>query len=213
MDTYYPPVYGKKWHSIRLALLSQQKYCAVLNNFSDDCKEIEIDFFSQGANNILKIAQGAQPEYFGTKRVWHGSLNYREEGRREPEPWETEHVNDPLPDMGNTYMTSIDNQRDLDIENITVPETEDIHSFVQPKRTYTEDELLEKEEYEQNVFEPPDISVPIEPPGEIELPKHLKAHVFEKGDITLFPSPTRDGAKLLGLYAYCIYICIHYADW
>lgn len=34
-DDFYKNVYGKKWPSIRLALLSPQKYIAVINNFGD----------------------------------------------------------------------------------------------------------------------------------------------------------------------------------
>ncbi|XP_046405694.1 5-methylcytosine rRNA methyltransferase NSUN4 isoform X2 [Ischnura elegans] len=34
-DELYKSIYGSEWPSIRLALLSQQKYCAVVNNFSD----------------------------------------------------------------------------------------------------------------------------------------------------------------------------------
>lgn len=34
-DTAYPPVYRRQWPSIRLALLSKQKYMAVVNNFAN----------------------------------------------------------------------------------------------------------------------------------------------------------------------------------
>jgi len=39
-DEFYRDVYGKKWGSIRLALLTKSKYCAVVNNFSN-IKETE----------------------------------------------------------------------------------------------------------------------------------------------------------------------------
>jgi hypothetical protein len=34
-DDFYKTVFGRKWPSIRLALLSPRKYCAVINNFGD----------------------------------------------------------------------------------------------------------------------------------------------------------------------------------
>jgi len=34
-DDFYGSVYGKRWKSLRLALLSPHKYSAVVNNFSD----------------------------------------------------------------------------------------------------------------------------------------------------------------------------------
>lgn len=34
-DSYYSKVYGKKWSSIRIGLLSPHKYAAVLNSYLD----------------------------------------------------------------------------------------------------------------------------------------------------------------------------------
>lgn len=34
-DDFYKTVFGRRWPSIRLALLSPHKYCAVINNFGD----------------------------------------------------------------------------------------------------------------------------------------------------------------------------------
>jgi hypothetical protein len=44
-DTVYGPFYGKRWASIRLALLSPSKYCAVVNNYNEPNKtstELEV---------------------------------------------------------------------------------------------------------------------------------------------------------------------------
>lgn len=38
------PVYQNRWRSIRLALLSKQKYVAVVNSFAD-CEHIVEDFY------------------------------------------------------------------------------------------------------------------------------------------------------------------------
>ncbi|KAK6017170.1 hypothetical protein OSTOST_17342 [Ostertagia ostertagi] len=35
-DFYYGPMFGKRWPSIRLGLLTTSKYVAVMNTFSDD---------------------------------------------------------------------------------------------------------------------------------------------------------------------------------
>lgn len=39
-DFYYAPLFGKKWPSIRLGLLTPNKYIAVLNRFSKDYEVI-----------------------------------------------------------------------------------------------------------------------------------------------------------------------------
>lgn len=50
-DTALPPVYQNRWPSIRLALLSKQKYVSVLNNFAD-CQSTIEDFHNFGAADI-----------------------------------------------------------------------------------------------------------------------------------------------------------------
>lgn len=50
-DSAYPPVYGKQWPSIRIALLSKQKYVAVINNFAD-FEDTERNFQEIGAVDI-----------------------------------------------------------------------------------------------------------------------------------------------------------------
>nr|XP_053640073.1 LOW QUALITY PROTEIN: 5-methylcytosine rRNA methyltransferase NSUN4-like [Cherax quadricarinatus] len=50
-DVAYPPVYGPRWPSIRLALLSKQKYVAVINNFANHELTVE-NFQDLGAVDI-----------------------------------------------------------------------------------------------------------------------------------------------------------------
>ncbi|XP_042215463.1 5-methylcytosine rRNA methyltransferase NSUN4-like isoform X2 [Homarus americanus] len=50
-DIAYPPVYGTRWPSIRLALSSKQKYVAVVNNFANH--EVTVEKFQElGAMDI-----------------------------------------------------------------------------------------------------------------------------------------------------------------
>ncbi|XP_063244298.1 5-methylcytosine rRNA methyltransferase NSUN4 [Bacillus rossius redtenbacheri] len=53
-DDFYKTVYGKKWPSIRLALLSPHKYCALVNNFGDT-EDILKHFQNQGALNVRSL--------------------------------------------------------------------------------------------------------------------------------------------------------------
>lgn len=50
-DVAYPPIYGSRWPSIRLALLSKSKYISVVNNFANYDKTIE-KFQELGAMDI-----------------------------------------------------------------------------------------------------------------------------------------------------------------
>ncbi|VDK78576.1 unnamed protein product [Onchocerca ochengi] len=56
-DFYYGPVYGNHWPSIRLGLLTPNKYFAVLNKFARNRKENEALLKDLGAFNILEEVQ------------------------------------------------------------------------------------------------------------------------------------------------------------
>nr|CAD7597791.1 unnamed protein product [Timema genevievae] len=53
-DDFYKNVYGEKWPSIRIALLSPHKYCALINNFGDT-QQIMTHLENQGALNIKTL--------------------------------------------------------------------------------------------------------------------------------------------------------------
>lgn len=55
-DDLYSSVYNDKWPSIRIALLSPHKYCAVVNNFSDTDR-IMSELECEGAINLRHIFQ------------------------------------------------------------------------------------------------------------------------------------------------------------
>uniref|UniRef100_A0A0R3RXQ9 NOL1/NOP2/Sun domain family member 4 n=1 Tax=Elaeophora elaphi TaxID=1147741 RepID=A0A0R3RXQ9_9BILA len=56
-DFYYGPVYGNQWPSIRLGLLTPNKYFAVLNKFARNRKENEALLKDFGAFNVLERVQ------------------------------------------------------------------------------------------------------------------------------------------------------------
>uniref|UniRef100_A0A915PJ42 NOL1/NOP2/Sun domain family member 4 n=1 Tax=Setaria digitata TaxID=48799 RepID=A0A915PJ42_9BILA len=53
-DFYYGPVYGSQWPSIRLGLLTPNKYFAVINRFARNRKENEKLLENLGAVNVLE---------------------------------------------------------------------------------------------------------------------------------------------------------------
>ncbi|KAG8265065.1 5-methylcytosine rRNA methyltransferase nsun4 [Homalodisca vitripennis] len=58
-DNIYSPIFGKQWPSIRLALLSPHKYCAVVNNYGDNdslCTQLQ----NEGAINMRELFESYQ---------------------------------------------------------------------------------------------------------------------------------------------------------
>jgi len=52
-DMHYSPVYDSQWPSVRAALLSKPKHCALVNNFAADRKQIDISLAELGAHDFL----------------------------------------------------------------------------------------------------------------------------------------------------------------
>ncbi|VDO28417.1 unnamed protein product [Haemonchus placei] len=57
-DFYYGPMFGKHWPSIRLGLLSPNKYVAVMNTFSRDCAVHEEFLKQSGTIDLLAKIRG-----------------------------------------------------------------------------------------------------------------------------------------------------------
>jgi len=56
-DLHYKPVYDFLWPSIRVALLSKPKHCALINNFVSDRKQIDISLAERGAHDFIWTAR------------------------------------------------------------------------------------------------------------------------------------------------------------
>jgi len=52
-DLHYKPFYGKQWPSIRVALLSKPKHCALVNNFVSDREQIVMSLAELGAHDFI----------------------------------------------------------------------------------------------------------------------------------------------------------------
>jgi len=56
-DMHYKPVYDFLWPSVRVALLSKRKHCALINNFVSDGKKIDISLAERGAHDFIWTAR------------------------------------------------------------------------------------------------------------------------------------------------------------
>lgn len=52
-DFFYGATFKDEWHSMRLAMLTGQKYMAVVNNYSDDLATIQASLQKQAALNMF----------------------------------------------------------------------------------------------------------------------------------------------------------------
>lgn len=188
-DTYYKPVYGPLWPSMRIAMLSQQKYCALINNFADSESAL-ISLIESGADDFVH------------------NVTKRDPSEAEEHDRNTGHV-----DITNVASASLSS----DTLNETSPESvkddvfleettlkNDLYEFMPVKRIRSEKEELHREEIEQGFYRPSNIEINIHPDDvDFRLPLHLKACVHERGNVSLFPTPRKDNADKLSM-PFCI---------
>lgn len=184
-DTYYKPVYGRLWPSMRIAMLSQQKYCALVNNFANSESAL-LSLIESGADDFIhNVAKKgiSEAEKFGriTGNVYHtndastlsNSLN------------ETSHMLDDQVEGELLEETKLEN---------------DLYEFMPVKRIMSEKEELRREEIEQGFYRPSEMEINVQPDDvDFHLPLHLKACVHERGDVRLFPTPKKDNADKLSM--------------
>ena len=129
-DTYYKPVYGPLWPSMRIALLSQQKYCALINNFADSDSAL-ISLIESGADDFVhnvvtrdtNVAENSETiEHMSSNEAGHDSAL---EDRDGTEPHEE--------------------TANLQIQN-------DLYEFMPVKRVMSEKEELQREEMQQGFY-------------------------------------------------------------
>ena len=190
-DKYYAPIFKDKWPSIRLALLSQQKHCALVNNFSDS-EQTVVNLITKGADDIIKIAADKKITLSS-----HDTNDHQQPGTVLSRRDKNNESNDD--DQTNSEHIINEQQEDL------LSSRTDINHFVSTSTVYTDQQLVAMEERAQ--FQVPDIDVDMIRAPSIGLPYHLKVHAFSPGDVSVFPQPKADKAGLLSKITF--FNCLH----
>ena len=176
-DNYYKPIFGSLWPSLRLALLSQQKYCALLNSFSEDQTQVA-NLISFGANDIIKTAELRD-------------LDVTEEDMLEKH-------NKLLIDNLNKKIEVTDTVATDDYYDFHAPpEGDDLHTFMPETELVIASEIdrMKQKEIKQSYYIPTQIDVNIRPGTFPVIPFHLKALAFDMNNTEMFP-PSGRGRKL-----------------
>ena len=170
---------------MRIALLSQQKYCALVNNFANSDSAL-ISLIESGADDFVhNIVKGetSETEKIGSKtgHVYHT----KDASTSSSTVYETSHMLDDQ--MENEFL------EETKVEN-------DLYEFMPVKRIMSEKEELRREELEQGFYRPSEMETNVQPDDvDFHLPLHLKACVHERGDVRLFPTPRKDNADKLSM--------------
>lgn len=215
-DMFYQPVFGKKWPSIRIALLTTQKYCALVNHFAE--LETILKLQQLGAGNVADLVR-KRVDIFNRsteKTIHKGREDY---SKMEAIRTENTQCNKHTLENQNWHKTynitndketfvNVENQKDkfnddhnsstrTNVERDLLSEDSDLYTFVPADKVYSEPELLLQEEIKQSTFTLSDVPINVMP-DQISVPADLKFFVYPKGETKDFPTPQPDKAGLLG---------------
>ncbi|KAL3881973.1 hypothetical protein ACJMK2_028355 [Sinanodonta woodiana] len=221
-DTFYNPVYNKLWPSIRLALLSPQKYGAIINNFSNNADNIESKLCQMGAKNAVQMAVERlnQIETLTTKSSDDGrggnnlgniSSHDVNDDNLNKQVWPNNDLfldgsvntkikttDDSLLLNNNIGQKGLERLKTNDVS--VVQDGQNLMKFMPTTQVYSEKELMYQEESRQSVYTPKDIPIVIVKEKMANIPTSLRLMVYPKGNISEFASPRPDKGGLLGYY-------------
>lgn len=163
---------------MRLALLSQHQYCALVNSFSNS-EDIAKKLEGYGAIDIGKLC---------TK-----SFNNADDTRVIVSDVE-ENPSSEKDDTAIDWENSQANSRTMPLDD-----NAELNYFVPASKVVGEDtEVVNESEY-YDFYKPETETNVVPSTEEFKFPPHLKVFAFERGDIQFFPSPSMDELHLHGL--------------
>lgn len=190
-DLYYKPVFHQLWPSIRIALLSRRKYCAVVNNFVGDQQKIILELAELGASDLINLARNTvATESFSLLKKDSRLVGSRASG------------NSQLESISVGAGLKITDSAGLNGQVNPSPKT-NIYDFMPVKKILSEREQMKLEEVEQNFHRPALIPVEIIPSRPIRFPRALQPFTVARGDVSSFSPAARDENSKLSNFKIC----------
>ena len=145
-DFYYGPLFADQWPSIRLGLLTPNKFVAVMNRFSEDYEVNSRIVKDLGTVNVMDYLISGDPERIATKLEKKKMEISRKpfQGVEGEEYTEEEVIGKPgskSDKLNSTEDGSKVKEDDLEPEELEMRLEGGIHEFKQPSETYTMGEL------------------------------------------------------------------------
>ncbi|WKX96200.1 hypothetical protein Q1695_012556 [Nippostrongylus brasiliensis] len=188
-DFYYGPMFGKRWPSIRLGLLTPNKYIAVMNSFSKDCEAHEELLKNMGTLDLLARIRGKTASERIEQKKQHVESLAKSDTQRVLERMEISESQPPQPDS---------------VEDPIMRSAAGLGEFQPPTETITPGELQmgQKKGAKENLekfqitgFEAEGLEL-----GQrnhfIYYPRELRLRSYDRGILADFPPPVRDASGI-----------------
>lgn len=187
-DDLYGKVFEKKWPSIRLGLLSKQKYVAVLNNYGD--KDKAANFLEKhGAININKFFDYQNLNISKSKRLQRNttSNSINEKFVKISEEKFEEEISDLYPPEGLTdnMHSNLSSDRFID-PSVSVSS---LHEYVPATKLKGSSDYLPESQHYSYYVDNSSFTPTILEESDLMFPENLTIYTFEPGNVQSFPRP------------------------
>lgn len=216
-DDFYSSVYGYRWKNMRVALLCERKYMALVNIFGDHEKTIQM-LESEGAINMRAIYASAKEnptflEASNDEEVGRSVLDEKlrritqEEMENDPklsqaiEEAKESSLESPAVDPKKSLERTLAEDSNLQHDRLISAENSSaLYEFIPAtKLKGMEDFVLESEHYK---YYSDQVDFPLEfiKDTDVHFPETLNMYTFEKGNISPFKPPKRGSTGVFSHY-------------
>ncbi|CRK86493.1 CLUMA_CG000001, isoform A [Clunio marinus] len=211
-DDFYKNVFGNRWNSMRVALLCEHKYVAMINNFGDVEKTAAM-LERDGAMNIRDVYNISKKnqelkggpvipkrakivkevsEFIDQQKEIEINELYGEKERYHTSDLKTSSKTKEI-DYKKPLSKVIEENSEIDCNRVVNPDfgNAGLQEFVPATKIKgMEDWLLESDHY-QYYSNTADFPLKIEMVQEFKVPENLQLFTYEKGNISSFRTPSR----------------------
>ncbi|XP_055541942.1 5-methylcytosine rRNA methyltransferase NSUN4 [Wyeomyia smithii] len=219
-DDFYGQVYGNRWKSIRVALLGEHKYMAMVNQFGDTEKTIAFlqsdgainvrDIYSAKkqfltdassdmftGNKIFKLDQTIEQFAENQEQQERGRL-YKENASDMSENAEPETKQSRV-DYKKSLSQTLQDNTEMDFQRLIDPNlgTAALHEFIPATKLKGMEDFVPESDHYKYYSNSTDFPIAVEMETSFEIPEYLNIFTYERGNVSEFRSPRKCSTGVL----------------
>lgn len=223
-DDFYGNVYGIRWKSMRVAMLCEHKYIAMVNNFGDDVKTAEL-LERDGAMNVRAVYEIGKKDLAQLKGSVFASDNVTNVQSRIDQfmeqkigsevdalyPTDSSHSigeqrvaakssGNPI-DYKKPLEKVIEEDSEIDYGRMVDPDhgNAGLHEFVPASKIKGMEDFVFESDHYRYYSNTTDFPLKIEMELDFKIPENLQLFTYEKGNIATFRNPRKTST---GVYSH-----------
>ncbi|XP_025425771.1 5-methylcytosine rRNA methyltransferase NSUN4 [Sipha flava] len=205
-DDFYGSVYGKRWKSIRLALLLPHKYIAVVNNFSDADK-ISQELEWAGAMNLRKVVEAYTPnvenKFLNKNKIQDLDKTLEKLLLTGENKNNTNKEKEKYVEKASLEESLL--EAECDENRLVDPESNSniggLYQFIPATELHGKTDWIPESQHYQYYEENSDFPINVlNEESSLNIPPHLQLYTFDRGDFSSFPRSKIRTTKVSSYY-------------